>query len=252
MVLLINMKFQIVAPFILLSLSLYSQTKSICGSVDSRTPSKDPAVGRLITHLQGRDACTGTLISKSCAITAGHCLAYQVMEFNTPLSKKGWLVHSVAEDVYRRAQVFGRDELMPGRDWLVFSLEANEVTGKFPGEVQGFYPISYDRPILSTVKVTGHGMDNDSELTYAQQVAEGELLAINEGETLLEHRVDTYGGNSGSAIIDILSNSIIGIHTHGECVDSDSFPHSSNMGTMIYQNKELISAIEKCLETESK
>lgn len=228
----------------------YGQSKSICGSVDSRAPSYELPIGRLISHLNGKDACTGTMISERCAITAGHCNAYSIMEFNTPLSKNGWQVHSAPEDIYFRDRVFGRNDLMPGKDWLVFSLKANAVTSMYPGAVQGFIPVNLNKPNSSFVRVTGYGMDNDSNLTYTQQSADGELLSIDGDENLIEHRVDTYGGNSGSAIVDLETLSIIGIHTHGDCIDSDSFPKSSNMGTLIWANNPLIKAIQECLASE--
>lgn len=228
--------------------SLFAINKSICGKIDSRVPSDDPAIGRLLAHPQGRDACTATLISHRCALTAGHCLAYSWMEFNVPTSVGGKMVYTAKEDLYQRDLVFGREELMPGHDWLVFSLKKNTITDLYPGQVQGFYTVEREMPSAFLVSVAGYGMHSSETLTYTQQRAMGELLLFDVNKMLIEHRADTYGGNSGSAIIDTVSEKIIGIHTHGDCVDSDNFPKSSNMGTLIWQNTQLQQAIDDCLK----
>lgn len=231
-------------------LAVEASEKSICGQIDSRQPSFDQAVGRLLTHPTGRDACTGTLISERCAITAGHCLGYSWMEFNVPQSVGGKIRYAAPSDLYQRDRVFGREELMPGHDWLVFSLKPNQVSGKLPGQVQGFYKVEDHYPQGNLLRITGYGMHSDEKLTYTQQSAEGELKKIVASDFLIEHRVDTYGGNSGSAIVDVLTGKIIGIHTHGDCVDSDSFPNSSNMGTLVWGNLKLQQAIKACLEAQ--
>ncbi len=242
------MRFLIVGLLSLQPLSLYALNKSICGMVDSRVPSTDSAIGRLLAHPQGRDACTATLISDRCALTAGHCLAYSWMEFNVPASVKGKMTYAAKEDLYQRDKVFGREEVMPGFDWLVFSLKKNSITDLYPGQVQGFYQVEREIPSAFLVSVTGYGMHSSENLTYTQQRALGELLKFDSSKLLIEHRADTYGGNSGSAIIDSVSEKIIGIHTHGDCIDSDNFPKSSNMGTLIWQNTKLQQAIDLCLQ----
>lgn len=235
---------------LLATTNIYAFEKSICGQMDSRQPSNESAVGRLLSHPAGRDACTATLISERCAITAGHCNAYTWMEFNVPPSSGGKLNYALPSDLYQRDRVFGREEIMPGYDWLVFSLRPNQLTGLHAGAVQGFYQIAEDYPLGGLLRITGYGMHSDESLTYTQQSAEGELKLINQTQLMIEHRVDTYGGNSGSAIVDLESGKIIGVHTHGDCVDSDNFPNSSNMGTLIWGNEKFKKAIQACIEAQ--
>ena len=62
----------------------YAMDKTICGVNDDRIPSTDSPIGRLLDSRTGTGGCTLTMISKSCAISAGHCKrVIKVAEFNT-------------------------------------------------------------------------------------------------------------------------------------------------------------------------
>lgn len=223
--------------------------KTICGPNDDRVPSFESKIGRL--SVKGKHlGCTATLISDNCAITAGHCKeVLEIAEFNTPASVDGKPQGSASEDVYEIDQdsIKHQDE-GPGKDWAVFKFKRNAITGKLPGELQGHYNVSFSTPKKGIeLMITGYGRDSaDAERNFAQQTNTGNLESVGSiwrGKSVLEHTVDTMGGNSGSSIIDVENDEIIGIHTHGGCHSSGG----SNMGTLIAKHSELKAAIKACL-----
>lgn len=223
--------------------------KTICGPSDDRTPSFDAKVGRL--SVKGKHlGCTATMISDSCAITAGHCEeVLEIAEFNTPASVDGKPQASALEDVYEIDQSsIVKENAGPGKDWAVFKFKRNEITGKLPGELQGHYNVSFKTPKRGIeLVITGYGRDTaDADRNFAQQTNSGLLKGVGSiwrGKTVLEHTVDTMGGNSGSSIINSENDEIIGIHTHGGCHSSGG----ANMGTLISKHSELKAAIKACL-----
>jgi V8-like Glu-specific endopeptidase len=234
-----------------ISASISANEKSICGDTDDRAVSNDSRVARTasINELAG---CTLTMIGRSCAISAGHCVgSLEKASFNVPPSDENGLKESAPEDIYLRTKDFLRyKDSGKGNDWAVVRLMPNSITGKYPGDVQGFYKVALtNTPTRGTrVRITGHGLDsNDPKLSFSQQTNSGNIKKIGRwlNPSLLEHQVDTMGGNSGSSIILEQTDEIIGIHTHGGCNS-----HGSNQGTLISKNKILKGVIEQCLEWE--
>ena len=232
----------------------FAGTKSICGQ-DERILSNEPRIARL-SNLEKEAGCTATLIGKSCAITAGHCLAaLKRGSFNTPLSHNGEPQPSQQQDIYSIMQetIVYKDE-GPGEDYAVFNFAPNNLTGKFPGELQGFYNVNLTkRPLKGAlIRITGYGKDfPNPDKNFAQQTHVGEIKKLGNiilGANTIFHTVDTMGGNSGSSIIDEVSGEIIGIHTHGGC--SEGSGH--NMGTLISRNIALQKAIKHCLQSEGR
>jgi len=230
-----------------------ASTKSICGESDDRVLSFDPKIGRLSVE-EGNRGCTVTMISDRCGITAGHCEKVLVKaEFNTPISVNNQPMPSAKKDTYYidvTSIVMENDG--PGKDWALVKFLPNKITKKYPGQVQGYYDVTFAAVRANTtVAITGYGKD-DGDLTrnFAQQIHEGKIIAIGDrlfGETVLKHTVDTMGGNSGSTIINASTNKVIGIHTHGGC---DSPIRGFNMGTSIARHQELQKAIRKCLASD--
>jgi V8-like Glu-specific endopeptidase len=230
------------------------EPETICGSADDRTASADAAVGRLRTPADG--VCTGWLISSGAFLTAGHCTAVTVLEFNVPASDPDGTINvAPPEDQYAvNAFVFeavpdpgNPPNTYPGQDWMVFSVAPNTETGLLPGEVQGaFYRISQDDSPAS-FRVTGYGSDMGVD-NATQQTSTG----TNEGETvedpnwvLWEHRVDTQGGNSGSPIGLTGEPLAVGIHTHGGCTTDGG----ANSGTS-FESDDLAAAIDGFFGTD--
>ncbi len=224
--------------------------KSICGQ-DDRVPSRNLKVARALENRQGTGGCTITMISKSCAISAGHCMSVLgVAEFNTPPSKNGRIQHPIPEDIYDidKATITHKYEGI-GQDWAVFKVKANTITGQFPGDVQGFYNVNFDGPTAGdTVRITGYGLDRkDPERNLAQQTHTGDITQISRG-TSFQYNADTMGGNSGSSVILEATNEIVGIHTNGGCSSWNG--SGANSGTLIATSTELTAAIKSCLASD--
>ncbi|WP_127717181.1 serine protease [Halobacteriovorax sp. HLS] len=239
--------------FLIVFISLNSQAsdKSICGDSDDRTLSNDRKIARA-SSLNRLAGCTVTMIGRSCAVSAGHCVdALEKASFNVPDSDETGLKESIKEDIYLRSKDYLRYKNNGvGNDWAVIKLLPNKVTGKYPGDVQGYYSVALEAPIRlgDKVTITGYGLDqNDPNLSFSQQTNSGSIKKIGRWlkPSAIEHLVDTMGGNSGSSIISNSTNKIIGIHTHGGC-DSKG----SNQGTLISKNKVFKDAIKSCLDWE--
>ena len=222
----------------------------ICGE-DDRIPAYDSRIGRMkLSHLDS--GCTATMISKNCALSAGHCLNHMKMiEFNVPLSVRGKPQFAAHQDIYQIDQnsiVFR--EKRPSTDWAVFKVKKNMMTGLSAGEAYGYFPLNFLSPeVGEELRISGYGRDSrgDGSHNYTLQTDSGKLSAV---KTLifgkaLHYRIDGTGGTSGSAVIRVKQQDIVGIHTHGGC---DSI---ENHGTIISEHPELIEAIKSCLSSDN-
>lgn len=246
----------LIITMILLSTFSFATDKTICGTHDDRVLSFDPRVGRL-SIMKRNYGCTVTLIGKSCALSAGHCLGVlEKAEFNTPTSSNGHAKPAEPNDIYlidKSTIVYRNDanSMAPGRDWAVMKIKSNPLTGKYPGELQGFYNVKFDSPkVGDTIRISGYGYDpNDKDKNFAQQTDSGTIMQIGsqyKGKSVLYHNIDTMGGNSGSTIRLDSTDEIIGIHTHGGC----SSTSGANIGTLISESPDLIEAIQACLASD--
>jgi V8-like Glu-specific endopeptidase len=227
----------------------FASPKSICGQ-DDRILSFTKEIGRVMKP--GEVAgCTITMIGKSCAVSAGHCVesTFFQAQFNTAPSVGGRIVVPGAKDLYpvqRDTAVYVDDGI--GNDYAVVRLGANAVTGLLPGDAQGYYDVDMDYVAVpgAEISITGYGADyGDLTGNFAQQFHSGIINSSNGSE--LYHEVDTMGGNSGSTIIDVKTGKIIGIHTHGGCFRSGG----ANASTLISARPELKDAIQSCLNWEA-
>jgi V8-like Glu-specific endopeptidase len=234
------------------SFNVFASNKKICGTVDDRVLSDDTRVARG-TNLGFSSGCTVTMIGKSCAISAGHCVgSLEMISFNVPLSGEKFPLRSKLEDTYFRTKDFLRYESDgSGNDWAVIRVLKNKVTGLYPGEAQGFYKVSLNKTPQkgNIVRVTGHGRDeNDNYKHLSQQTSTGAIKKIGTffKKSVIGHEVDTMGGNSGSSIVLESSEEIVGIHSHGSCKSDGGY----NQGTLISKNKVLKEVIKECLDWE--
>ncbi|MFG1482656.1 trypsin-like serine protease [Halobacteriovorax sp. HFRX-2_2] len=240
----------------LLPFSIFAMDKTICG-MDERVPSSDPKVGRSLERARDKAGCTVTLVSNSCAISVGHCAAtFNVIEFNTPPSTRRGIAHPDPKDIYQadKATIKYKSNGQ-GDDWAVFKIKPHKTTGLLPGQAQGFYPIAKEAPAEGTLlSITGYGNDNEFERKFAQQNNIGPLTEIggdyygSHRPAILNHRVDTMGGNSGSSILDLNTGEIVGVHSHGGCYGSNE--SNANAGTVLQLHPEFKAAVENCLASE--
>ncbi|MHC4816112.1 MAG: trypsin-like serine peptidase, partial [Planctomycetota bacterium] len=217
---------------------------TICGTVDDRKFSTDPRVGRL------SNGCTGWLINKRTAVTAGHCQSSTrstIVSFNVPKSTStGSKRQSHPDDQYPNdVNSIRRTSGGVGRDYAVMLLMRNSNTKKYPGEAQkqwfelGTVPSSIGN---QNIRITGYGTTSPrNELNGAQKTHVGPMYSIS--STTLRYRTDTTGGNSGSPIIHENTGRAIGVHTHGGCRSSGTT--SSNSGTSINVFRSVAEAVLK-------
>jgi V8-like Glu-specific endopeptidase len=232
-----------------ISTSFASSEKTICGQQDDRVPSYNPKVARVL-EVGAPAGCTITMIGRTCAISAGHCLpTFEAAEFNTPLSSNGNIQHPDKEDIYMvdKSSIVSKNAGI-GNDYAVLRLKANSITGKFAGDLQGHYNVSFDMPKTGDmVRITGYGADRgDRDRNFAQQTHSGPIESLPRSGAIMNHRADTMGGNSGSSIIHERTGKIIAIHTHGGC----SSRGGSNGSTLIATHAKVKKAIVACLKWE--
>lgn len=217
-----------------------------CGA-DTRELSQRDHVGRMFPA-----ACTAFLLDDDILITAGHCFrrreaGLQIVEFNVGLSDPdtGALAQQDARHVYPvRPETMACGDCSVatnhhhGRDWAVFKVGRNSVTGLSPSDAQGValqIPPSLELDgeqvrvagvPVSDLEVIGFGEDSDPmRANRAQQAASGSFskVAVDGSTSMrLDHFVDTMPGNSGSPILASdpsagESRLVVGIHTGGKC-----------------------------------
>ncbi len=206
-------------------------TESQCGPADDRTPSADPASGRLLNI-----GCTAWLICDGRLISAGHCLAssgsINVVEFNVPPSlPNGTIVHPGPEDQYTyvtNSRVYTNGGV--GNDWGVFEVNTNTTTGMTALEAQGSHFELVQNLGPATIRITGFGVDfNNGDRNQTQQTHAGPNAGSS--GTTMRYQTDTEGGNSGSPVIDDATGSAVGVHTHGGCTTGGS---GNNSGTSLF------------------
>ena len=251
------MKILILSLFISIS---YANEKSICGKTDDRTLSFENEIGRS-SKLQKEIGCTATLIGPSCVISAGHCLgSIEKVSFNIPSSEQSSPTPANEVDIYFQDKSFLEyEDGVPGKDWVVFRLQKNKITNRYPGEVQGYLKVDYTKNAVKVgdiVRVSGYGFSLDNPIkSFAQQSDQGSVQTI--GGSLftaakIGYRVDTSRGTSGSSIINTNSNMIVGVHSRSACRVSSGrgVKKGYNEGTLISKNKKFRNAIKKCLKLE--
>jgi V8-like Glu-specific endopeptidase len=219
---------------------------TICGEKDERRPSFVKEVGRAFKP-GAQVGCTLTLIGRSCAISAGHCFHdLKIAQFNTFNDETG-ILKSKAEDTYLidDLSLLSQNSGL-GKDWSVFKILPNEVTNKYPGDVQGYLKTSLNRSPKhgSPVTITGYGWLNYNESKNGPQQSHTSTLLLSKGSEFF-YDVDTMGGNSGSSVVNE-ENEVIGIHTHGYC----SKEGGANQGTLLSHHENFTTAVQECLKWE--
>jgi len=225
-----------------------STVESICNSQDQRQLSYDNRNARFIST----GGCSAWLINdnKKCFLTAGHCgtdaNGSGVIQFNVPLSTStGAIVNPPPADQFSvdRNSV-QRTNGGVGNDWQYMGTFPNSNTGRTAyqhvGSIAHRLASSAPSPSGQKLRIIGYGVtESDLPKTWnqVQKTHSGPYSSLSGNS--LAHRVDTTGGNSGSAIEDLNSGSAIGIHTHGGCNRSGS---GTNYGTAV-QNSGLQSAL---------
>lgn len=156
--------------------------------------------------------CSGSLVAPDIIMTAGHCVkTAEACEdikfvFGFAVKSKGVNPSEVpASDVYSCSELIGREQVGTGADWALIRLDR---------KVTGHQPLKYD--LTDSVKngdqlvVIGHPAG------LPTKVAGGATVRDASPKGYFVANLDTYGGNSGSAVFNARTGVVVGILVRGE------------------------------------
>ncbi len=156
--------------------------------------------------------CSGSLVAPDIIMTAGHCVKTAddckaiKFVFGFAVKAKGVLPESVpANDVYGCSELIGREQVGTGADWALVRLDR---------KVSGHEPLKFN---------TKDTLKNGDELVVIghpaglpTKVAGGATVRDASPKGYIVANLDTYGGNSGSAVFNAKTGVIEGILVRGE------------------------------------
>ena len=156
--------------------------------------------------------CSGSLIAPDVLMTAGHCITSAEsckgtkFVFGFGIKKQGQKTDSVAaSDVYGCGSLIGREQVNDGADWALIRLD-RPVTGHKALAVNRGAALKDGAPIL----VIGHPAG------LPTKVSGGASVRSAAPNGYFTANLDTYGGNSGSAVFSAATGLIEGILVRGE------------------------------------
>lgn len=167
--------------------------------------------------------CTSFLIGERCLLTASHCgvEAGDVIGFNVPLAgRDGSPNLPQPEDQYPvdplSVQIYS-----DGFDWAYFGVFDNSNTKLSPLEAQKSHyklaeSFSYGHE-ARPLRIRGYGVAFESEPAYwnkTLKVAEADFHESTPNG-YFTHNVPVSGGESGAAVVDLITNRVIGIQSMG-------------------------------------
>ena len=214
------------------------EASTVCLSTDTRTPSSNPAIGRLVDSTYSHLDNWGTvwIAPSGVLVGAAHSFAWgtnTTVEFNVPPSlADGTPQHPNPKDQYvidfNTLKTPQTPPIQVGNDWAVFSVFPNSETELSPiQEQQAFIGVEQnDSP--SGLRITGYGTSSIGTLTRTQQTSTG--YALPSSDSVLNYEVYAEPGNSGSPVIDTSTGMAVAIHING-CNASAGTPYQ---GTSMY------------------
>jgi len=182
-----------------LATELYSEAYQLCGS--------EPFVGQSIGCF-----CSGFLVAPDVVASAGHCVKSQADLSNIRFVFGFRMIDAEhvrtsfpADDVYAGATLIGRQLTQDGTDWALVRLDRAAV-GRSPVKLRTAGKISNTQSLF----VVGHPCG------LPQKYAPGARVRDNTPVPFFVANLDTYGGNSGSAVFNASSGKVEGILVRGE------------------------------------
>jgi hypothetical protein len=157
--------------------------------------------------------CTGFLVAPDVIATAGHCARSMrrvrsirfVFGFRM-LDARRARTRFAADDVYEGVAIIAREESdETGADWALVRL-ARPVVGRTPLRVRASGKIADGRSVF------GVGHPNGLPV----KLADGAKVRSNRRRAFFVANLDTYGGNSGSPVLDLRTRTVEGILVNGE------------------------------------
>ena len=156
--------------------------------------------------------CSGSLVAPDVIMTAGHCIKAESdckstkYVFGFAVKEKGKLPTTVAaKDVYGCKALIGRDQVNDGADWALIKLD-RPVVGHAPLKLNLTRKIENKTPLV----VIGHPAGLPTKIAGGASVRD----ASKNGYFIAD--LDTYGGNSGSAVFNAVNGNVEGILVRGE------------------------------------
>jgi V8-like Glu-specific endopeptidase len=158
--------------------------------------------------------CSGSLVASDMIMTAGHCVKSDsackntkfVFGFGISQSGAGTPGSVPAGEVYGCAALIGREQIGTGQDWALIRLD-RQVANHAPLKIsrRGGNP-----PKGTPLVVIGHPAGLPTKVAGGASVRD-------DGKTgYFVANLDTYGGNSGSAVFNAVTGEIEGILVRGE------------------------------------
>lgn len=151
--------------------------------------------------------CSAFLVAPNLIVTAGHCISslnFRAVVFGFRMESEDHLVsHFPIEDVYYPIEVLASST--GNSDWAVIRLD-RDVVGRIPLP----FRISGKIPDLQSVAVMGY------PIGLPLKIAGGANVRDNSDPDFFVANTDTYGGNSGSAIINLDSYEVEGVLVRGD------------------------------------
>ena len=156
--------------------------------------------------------CSGFLVAKDVIATAGHCVKGPtdlpttrfVFGFRMLDAERARTTFPAA-DVYEGREIVGRQLTESGPDWALVKLD-REVSGRAPLALRTFGKIGD----AAKVFVIGHPSG------LPAKYAPGARVRDNRSASHFVANLDTYGGNSGSAVFNTSTKVVEGILVRGE------------------------------------
>jgi hypothetical protein len=156
--------------------------------------------------------CSGSLVAPDVIMTAGHCVpsaeecAKIKFVFGFAVKEKGVLPKSVLEtEVYGCKELIGREQVGNGADWALVRLD-RKVAGHSPLKLNLTGQIEAKTEVL----VIGHPAG------LPTKIAGGAHVRDSSKPGFFVANLDTYGGNSGSAVFNAATGLVEGILVRGE------------------------------------
>ncbi len=200
------------------------EVQDLCG-VDNRALITDNRLGRIFGF--GGGIGTGFAINDTNRffLTAGHVqpATGSVITFNNPPSlPDGSVVVPPPADQYAIDPASVQRQTGTGTDWCYFGVFSNSTTGLQPAQAYsaGNFTLAAAAPAVSgqMLRITGFGQTDGFNLPFEQSfVSKTDTGAYLSRGVTINYTVDTTGGNSGSPVLDLSTDRVIGIHTLAGC-----------------------------------
>ncbi|MBI5240733.1 MAG: trypsin-like peptidase domain-containing protein [Elusimicrobia bacterium] len=156
--------------------------------------------------------CSGSLVAPNVIMTAGHCVKSQdactgtKFVFGFAVKKEGQMPTTVpASEVYSCSQLLGREQVGTGADWALVKLDR---------PVKGHTPLVLNKKSEPANKTPLFVIGHPAGLPT--KVAGGATVRDASPKGYFVANLDTYGGNSGSAVFNAYTGLVEGILVRGE------------------------------------